>query len=437
MATKRVIGFIISLALIISPQAVRAQEEIPVDPAPVESPVSQPTQEGEGYSEPEQEDVNVADSENQSDASSPDPVVDGNGSGYLASAGMTLEEFVMKDPTEEEVNALSDVDRQAWEQAKENGIVKSTLTTDLPENLGFVPEQAVVKDCSPERFVSCTGFIFTTIKKYPGKPTKFRSVHLKVKNLMMDSAPFITAIVTAKLIKNDPSIPQESITARLTDQDKDPLSATFTIYTHKLDTENYSHVSSEGITVPLPLEDETKPDVTRHIEQSLHITGVVPSENSNLIDFFAKSEGKNGKIRCGKAWASSNIENCVNPFELPTITFDANDGFPYIARNIHDAIEKDERPSVLTRDNTVAQANRIAACRGSGRARLGDRPSSNIMPNPTCDEYPFVSTKEGGKETTVAWVPASENSRQGGVVVQFLKKNQVRNDDQFVVEAIV
>lgn len=433
MATKRVIGFIISLALIISPQAVRAQEEIPVDPAPVESPVSQPTQEGEGYSEPEQEDVNVADSENQSDASSPDPVVDGNGSGYLASAGMTLEEFVMKDPTEEEVNALSDVDRQAWEQAKENGILKTSITAASPESLGFTEEQAVVKDCNPERFVTCADFIYESEYLSQKQQAKHRVIHLKVKNLLERSDPFITAIVTAKFLRNDEGMPEEDITAKLTDQDKDPLTATFTIYTTKLDMENDSFVTSQGITIPAPSGDKL-----RHITQSMHYSAVVSSAVVIPLDRYVES--KKGKIRCGRASAGTRFANCVNPEEKPTVTFSANDGFPYIARNIYEAIEKDEHPSVLTRDNTEINARRYAACGPKAIKKLEEKhkkPNNDEMLNASCDEYPFASTKEGGEGATVAWVPRAENSKQGGKMAAFLRENQVRSGDEYRVKAVI
>jgi Deoxyribonuclease NucA/NucB len=55
-----------------------------------------------------------------------------------------------------------------------------------------------------------------------------------------------------------------------------------------------------------------------------------------------------------------------------------------------------------------------------------------------CDEYPFKTTKEGGRGAPAnsrgwAWVPASEQRSQGGRISQFYQGNRVLNGDAFWV----
>ncbi len=434
MFARTTMGFVFCLTLILTPWPIaHAQEQSSVDLVPVDTPADSSFENEETYTESvtEQQDISgetvKVQSEILEDQSAAQPI-DGDNPLYLESAGMTLEDFMAKNPTEEEINTLSEDDKLLWKQAEQHGILKTSITAGSPEELGFTPEQAVVKDCDPERFVTCSEFIYQSVYTPRNQPPKYRVIHVKVKNLLEQSGTYITAIITAKFLRNDPGVPEETITARLTDQNKDPLTATFTIYSAKLDLINESSVSNEGITIPPPSKNDT-----RHIVQSIRYSSVTSSAIVVPLDQYTEGTGK---IRCGKAWATSKTLNCVNPEASPTITFDANDGFPHIAQNIHAAIAEG-KPSVLTRDNTQVRAHRFAACSGSGRARLGKKPGNDVMKDATCDEYPFASTKEGGSDTRVAWVPRSENSKQGGVMVQFLMRNQVQKGDQFIVEAVV
>jgi hypothetical protein len=57
----------------------------------------------------------------------------------------------------------------------------------------------------------------------------------------------------------------------------------------------------------------------------------------------------------------------------------------------------------------------------------------------SCDEYPFASTYEGGTTLSKAnrgwaWVPASEQNRQGGLLTGFYNANRVLSHDAFWVK---
>ena len=58
----------------------------------------------------------------------------------------------------------------------------------------------------------------------------------------------------------------------------------------------------------------------------------------------------------------------------------------------------------------------------------------------SCDEYPFVSTAQGGTSVSAinrstAWVPGPENSKQGGILGGFCKINRLLPHDKFFVTA--
>jgi hypothetical protein len=58
----------------------------------------------------------------------------------------------------------------------------------------------------------------------------------------------------------------------------------------------------------------------------------------------------------------------------------------------------------------------------------------------SCDEYPFASTAQGGTsvpliDRSTAWVPRSENSKQGGILGSFYKISRLLPHDKFFVKA--
>jgi Deoxyribonuclease NucA/NucB len=106
---------------------------------------------------------------------------------------------------------------------------------------------------------------------------------------------------------------------------------------------------------------------------------------------------------------------------LPVFVVDSKKT-PAIATHVRAALAAGH-PRVLTRAAGPRQrANRRAAC---GHWPQGSRLS--------CDEYPFASTLQGGRNASIAGVPRVEQRRQGGALRAFYPKERVRVGDQFLV----
>ncbi|ODS22611.1 hypothetical protein AB835_13215 [Candidatus Endobugula sertula] len=100
---------------------------------------------------------------------------------------------------------------------------------------------------------------------------------------------------------------------------------------------------------------------------------------------------------------------------------------PQIAENISTAISKGA-PTTLARETSKKQIrkNRRDALRGKKAAG----------PGKSLDEFPFASTKQGGKGACVSAVCAKEQSIQGGQLSQFFKKNKIKDGDEFDVKVV-
>jgi hypothetical protein len=94
--------------------------------------------------------------------------------------------------------------------------------------------------------------------------------------------------------------------------------------------------------------------------------------------------------------------------------------YPQLADNIENA-QKAGHPNVLTHGGN-ARANRKAATSGVPQIK-----------NTTRDEYPFASSKEGGAGSWVGHVPGSQNSAQGGLISNFVQKNNIKPGDKYRV----
>ncbi|PQL89452.1 hypothetical protein C4S77_12480 [Apibacter adventoris] len=81
-------------------------------------------------------------------------------------------------------------------------------------------------------------------------------------------------------------------------------------------------------------------------------------------------------------------------------------------------------PTLLTYDSDRSEARkrRRAAQTASGLTKI---PEQNL------DEYPYASTKEGGKEAAVNSVPASENMLHGGYLGSLVVTNKMKTGDKF------
>jgi len=79
--------------------------------------------------------------------------------------------------------------------------------------------------------------------------------------------------------------------------------------------------------------------------------------------------------------------------------------------------------------------HRASARQGRANRRLAcaDFPPPVQPDDPECDEYPFATTREGGRGASIAPVPPVENRRQGGALSAFYAKERVRVGDPFLV----
>jgi hypothetical protein len=147
---------------------------------------------------------------------------------------------------------------------------------------------------------------------------------------------------------------------------------------------------------------------------------------SGGITWFGDSE-----VRCDHVFA---IAGCVFPEYWPTVNMS---GLPHIA------------PHILLVEGRGAHLGNAAyfspLSKGTGRqqARNNRRQVCHGKPPKkgwSCDEYPFASTAQGGTSVaainrSTAWVPRSENSKQGGILGSFYKINRLLPHDKFFVAA--
>jgi hypothetical protein len=128
--------------------------------------------------------------------------------------------------------------------------------------------------------------------------------------------------------------------------------------------------------------------------------------------------------------ASSRVNRCTPQKsltdgaceDLKFVIFDAAK-MPFITRNISEAW-KSGKEGVLTKDSGAETRNRKEVCLKSfPRAHGGE-----------CDEYPFASTRQGGRGAREMEVPARENRCQGGTLnAQQIIRGIQDGDDYLVV----
>jgi hypothetical protein len=111
---------------------------------------------------------------------------------------------------------------------------------------------------------------------------------------------------------------------------------------------------------------------------------------------------------------------------IPVFVVDA-ERMPHIAAHILFAWKMSPpKPRLLHRASArQGRANRRLAC--------ADFPPPVQPDDPECDEYPFATTREGGRGASIAPVPPVENRRQGGALSAFYAKERVRVGDRFLV----
>ncbi|RXK86628.1 NucA/NucB deoxyribonuclease domain-containing protein [Filimonas effusa] len=95
--------------------------------------------------------------------------------------------------------------------------------------------------------------------------------------------------------------------------------------------------------------------------------------------------------------------------------------FPNIYKNLMASLANG-KPMVITYDSNRQNARRRR------REALKNTPP---RPGYDRDEYPYASTKEGGKGADVNYVPSSENKKHGGLLGALVVLNKMETGDQF------
>lgn len=154
------------------------------------------------------------------------------------------------------------------------------------------------------------------------------------------------------------------------------------------------------------------------------------------IDPLPTSVSTRQSIRCDRAQEVNYGTGCVNPHYIPIVSFPSS-SYPYISPNIQagQAATVLGVPGIetITRTNTAqTDRNRALACSTARTNALPPPPDG--MTVPSCDEYPFASTLQGGERATIAWVPKAENDQQGQTIIDFYRKSRVMEGDGFYVQ---
>jgi hypothetical protein len=112
------------------------------------------------------------------------------------------------------------------------------------------------------------------------------------------------------------------------------------------------------------------------------------------------------------------------PTGLPMVEFDQTE-FPNKTANMKKKMKKTKK---LTRQKSrkKTRRNRRAALKGKKKAGTGK----------SLDEFPFASTKQGGKGAAVSAIPVSEQNKQGGKMSSFYQNSNVKDGQSFVVAIV-
>ena len=195
--------------------------------------------------------------------------------------------------------------------------------------------------------------------------------------------------------------------------------------------------TKESLLIPLPppgsnVSAPTQPTISvpnTALGAEGHMVGI---SFKSLMETSEKTFSPQSPVRC--AYITTNVQNCVNSSIMPVVTF-SSARVPTIVSNISTAFNQGH-PSILTKNtHDAADSNRDMVCPQSQLKRLealGPKPTG--MLRPSCDEYSFASSDEGGSGARVQWVPQDENNSQGGTLSSFYINNQVAPGDKFKVE---
>ncbi|GAA4617376.1 hypothetical protein GCM10023195_77570 [Actinoallomurus liliacearum] len=194
----------------------------------------------------------------------------------------------------------------------------------------------------------------------------------------------------------------------------------------KADSQVPSGLMKPGTTIKglVAYTDSTKTKHTGAITHQMSVT--YPGATSTTLRApFAL------KFRCDDLLKGQGA-GCVWPDYTPTIT--TLSGLRFISANIR-RWQGRGAPKLLHRNSYLTDKNRYEVC---GKAKLPPGwkppagwplPISDPDNKPTCDEYAFASSNEGGTRAGNGydWVPHGENNSQGALLKNFYYANRVLN----------
>ena len=423
MFNRRIIGVFLTLGLAFAPWShAHAQEVAAPEETTPEIQINEPVE------QPEQSIPDLGHEQETPTETVPSlPPVEGsenNDPNRLESIGLEISDAENQELTPEQIAALSEADKQDMAAA---GLIWENVTTEevSADEAGFEQEAG---DCVPTRFYNCSLYRIAlqhctgTIRRPKCTEIGKRWFLFRVENTMNSDNQMVFAQSYVQITHTRGHPLDELLTFTLLDENKKPMS--IQMHASTIDIKKVFRYDLGKLLLSVPYSAPGEPPVKQHGGLETNFTHYVMT-----LDMTQAA-----RIRCSGAWNSAH-RNCVNPDFQPTIIFDRAT-FPYIADNIETAIATG-KPSVLTRDNTEVTANRNAACPKSQLKRLdklGPKPKN--MVSPSCDEYPFASSKEGGEKAQVMWVPLAENTEQGKLISAFLKEQQVQNNDKYKVKVI-
>lgn len=149
------------------------------------------------------------------------------------------------------------------------------------------------------------------------------------------------------------------------------------------------------------------------------------------------TESEHTLLRCDNAAEVDSTMGCANVHWTPTYTFSSAD-FPGVVANIvagqskFNNVGNPSGEALIRVTGEELRRNRSLAC-SPGRIAEELPPKPSNMVDPSCDEYPFAGSKQGGVDTTLRWVPQLENSAQGNALQKLHRNNRVMAGDWFYV----
>lgn len=85
-----------------------------------------------------------------------------------------------------------------------------------------------------------------------------------------------------------------------------------------------------------------------------------------------------------------------------------------------------ERTLTRQTSKSAIRKTRKAALKGNKKAGKGK----------SLDEFPFASSKEGGKNANVMAISRKEQHKQGGEMSGFYKKHKIKNGKKYIVRVV-